>query len=316
MNITSCHFSSIKENRVSIYSRFLSLILIFLCFVCLTNAVRVSAGSDLQVFANKTLTSKFNKYDKVTVKNGVTLTLAERAGEPVGLEITKKLVVEEGAKITGYGLLIFDKNATYEGIDLYYKYKDQFCKIPRGMSFVNLGDDADDYKPNFEFNKQKGIYVLMGEFNGGDPFELVLNRNQIDLVEGGKFKLSLSGIKKGVTFKSDNKEIVLVSKKGVIKAKQVGEVTVTAKYEGKEYKCEVRVVNKGLSSNQLFMNKGEEFILQFNGAKVKKVESSNQNVAKISKKLVVSAFGEGECTLYVYDSEGNMYSCKVCVYNC
>lgn len=252
-------------------------------------------------------------FENVTVKKGVKLTLAERAGEPVGLEVTKNLTVEEDAKISGYGLLIFDRNATFKGIDLYYKFKNEFCKIPKGMNFVNLGSDADDYKPTFEYNKQKGIYVLLGEFNGGDPFVLELNRHQIDLVKGETFNLSLSGITEGVTFKSDNKKIATVSKTGVVKAKKIGDIFITAIYDGKEYKCSVRVVNKGFSSNQMFMSEGEKFILQFNGAELKKVKSSNKKVAKISKKLVLSAVGEGKCTLYAYDTEGNKYSCKVYV---
>jgi len=313
MNKSSCFRNTIRRNRFKIYTCSLSLILVCLFWVCLINVESVSAASDLIVSADKTLTSKFNKYENVTVKKGVTLKFAERAGEPVGLEVAKKLTVEEGAEITGYGLIIFDKNATFEGIDLYYKYKEEFCRIPKGMNFVNLAGDANDYKPTFEYNKKKGIYVLLDEFNGGDPFELDLNRHQIDLVKGETFNLSLSGITKGVTFKNDNKKIATVSKNGVIKAKKVGEIFITAVYDGKEYKCAVRVVNKGLSSNQLFMSEGEKFFLQFNGAEVQKVKSSNKKVAKISKKLAVSAVGEGECTLYAYDSKGNKYSCKVFV---
>lgn len=310
MKNTFRHLNSTVEKGLKRFFYSFAFVLFFALGTCLAGINYASAGSDLTVSSNKTLTSKFNKYDNVTVKKGVTLTLAERTGEPVGLEVAQKLVVEDGAKITGYGLIIFDKNAAYEGISLYYKFNGEFCRIPTGMNFSSLGSGA-DYKPTFEYNKQKCIYVLMEEFNGGDPFQLDLNRHQMDLIKGETFQLSLSGITEGVTFKSGNKKIAVVDKNGVVNAKKTGNTIITAKYDGKEYKCEVNVVKKGLSSNQVFMDEGEKRILQLNGAELKKVKSSNKKVAKISKDLEISAVGEGKCTLYVYDTEGNKYTCKV-----
>ncbi len=284
-------------------------------FVCLLAAALIkvtpaAAGTDLTVSENKTLRSKFNKYDNVTVKKGVTLTLAEIPGEPVGLEVAKKLVVEEGAKITGYGLIIFDRNASFEGIDLYYKYNDEYTKIPKGANFTKLGSDS-DYKPNFEYDKQKGIYVLMGDFKGGDPFALELNAHNVDLIKGESFTLSLAGITDGVTFKSSNKKVATVSSKGLVKAKKTGVATITVKYEGKKYTCEVRVEKEGLNQSQMFMDVGQSFCLRLNGADVKKVKTSNKKVAKISKKLVVTGVGKGSCKVYVYDTEGKKYTCTV-----
>lgn len=284
----------------------LLMVAMFGCFTAM-------ASNDLMVSADKTLTSKFNKYDNVTVKSGATLSLGARSGEPVGLEVVKSLVVAEGAKITGDGLLIFHRGATFSGITLYYKYQGEYLAIPKGMQLDGLGNEADDYKPEFYFDKARQIYVLNAEFNGGDPFQLNISERHISVMKKDKHKLTLSGITEGVKWSTSDKSIATVSAKGVVKAKKTGSVVITATYEGKEYICDVDVVDVGLNFKELFMNVGNEFFLQLNGATLKSVSSSNKKVAKISKKLLVSAVGVGECTLTVKCKDGTKYKCKVMV---
>lgn len=71
-----------------------------------------------------------------------------------------------------------------------------------------------------------------------------LNKKTIYLAPKVKYKLKITGTKKKVTWKSSNKKIATVSKKGKVTAKKTGKVTITAKVKGKKYKCKVYVVKK------------------------------------------------------------------------
>ncbi|MDD5934819.1 MAG: Ig-like domain-containing protein [Clostridiales bacterium] len=287
-----------------------TLILLLASTTCFT----AFAASNLTVTSNKTLTAKFNKYDNVTVCKNSTLTLAKRKGEPVGLEINKSLVVEEGGKITGDGILIFDKNATYSGITLYYKYKGELKKLPPNRKLDQLSSD-EDYRPSFYFDSKNGIYVLNAEFTGGDPFAIEISRKHVKMLIKDKQQLDLSGLTEGVTWKSSKKAVATVSKTGKVTAKKLGTAVITATYEGKKYSCEVEVVKKGLNQSNMYMETGNEFYLFLNGTKVKAVASSDKTVAKITKKLVVTAVSPGECTITVRGTDGIRYKCKITVGN-
>ena len=270
------------------------------------------AASDLDVTKDKTLTAKFNKYDNVKVGKNTTLTLAKRAGEPVGLEIRKSLVVEEGGKITGDGILIFDKNATYSGITLYYKYKGELKKIPPMFTLAELGF-AEDCRPNFVFDSKNGVYVLDSEFTGGDPFGIEISSKHLTMVVKDKQQLDLSGFTEEVTWKSSKKSVATVSKTGVVTAKKLGKTVITAVYDGKKYTCEVEVVKKGLNFTDIYMKPDEKFYIALNGTKVKAVASSDKTVARINKKLEITAVSPGECTVTVKGTDGVRYRCKVTV---
>lgn len=277
---------------------------------CFAGQFTVFGATELNVTSDKTLTSKFNKYDNVKISKDKTLTLATRSGDPVGLEITNSLVVEEGGKITGDGILIFHKNATFSGISLYYKYDGKIKKIPPNYRFDQMDID-EDYKPEFVFDSSQGIYVLKGERKGGDPFELSLSERYLTMVVKDKQQLDLSGLTKEVTWKSSNKSVATISKSGKVTAKKTGTTVITATYDGQEYTCEIEVVKKGLNIDETYLTVGEKFYLTLNGTNVKSVSSSNKKVAKINKKLEITAVSAGKCTLTVKGTDGKKYKCTV-----
>lgn len=61
---------------------------------------------------------------------------------------------------------------------------------------------------------------------------------------GEKVTLKVAGSYKKYTFKSNNKKVATVTKKGVVKGKKAGTATVTAKSKKKVYKFKVKVVTK------------------------------------------------------------------------
>ena len=71
-----------------------------------------------------------------------------------------------------------------------------------------------------------------------------LNKKKITISVGQTVKLKVKKNRKKVKWKSSNKKIVTVSKKGKIKGKKVGKATITAKIGKKKLKCKVKVVAK------------------------------------------------------------------------
>ncbi len=71
-----------------------------------------------------------------------------------------------------------------------------------------------------------------------------INRPKKVLYVGMTTKLKLLYAKGNIEWKSSNKKIATVSKKGNVKAKKKGIVVITAKYKGKKYKCKLTVKAK------------------------------------------------------------------------
>lgn len=97
-----------------------------------------------------------------------------------------------------------------------------------------------------------------------------LNKTAVTLIQGKTVKLRVIGTKRKVTWKSSNKKIAKVNKKGVVKALSPGKCTITAKVRGKKLKCKVTVgipLNESRRKNYMILygkkgkkGKGEEKI--------------------------------------------------------
>lgn len=87
-----------------------------------------------------------------------------------------------------------------------------------------------------------------------------LNRKNITLQVGKTFKLKLLSkkeIKSKISWKSNNKKIATVSKKGLVRAKKVGITKVIAKYKKQVVKCKIKVVKREnkVGKNKTTINK-------------------------------------------------------------
>lgn len=71
-----------------------------------------------------------------------------------------------------------------------------------------------------------------------------LNRKKITIRVGKTYKLKVKNNKKKVKWKTSNKKIASVSKKGKVKGKKPGKAIITAKIGKKKYKCRVTVKGK------------------------------------------------------------------------
>ena len=71
-----------------------------------------------------------------------------------------------------------------------------------------------------------------------------LNKTKVLVRIGKPVKLKIKNNKKRVKWKTSNKKIATVSKKGVVKGKDDGNCTITAKVGKKKFKCKVVVAHK------------------------------------------------------------------------
>lgn len=101
--------------------------------------------------------------------------------------------------------------------------------------------------------------------------KIKLNKKKATIYVGKKLKLKVQGVKaKKVQWYTSNKKIATV-KKGTVKAKKKGSVTITAKVNGKKYKCKITVkklkkpavINKTTQMQALFdrLDEGENMLV-------------------------------------------------------
>lgn len=79
--------------------------------------------------------------------------------------------------------------------------------------------------------------------------KIKLNKTSIAINKGRSYKLKLKGTKRKVKWRSSNKKIATVSKKGTVKGKANGYAKITAKVGKKKYTCKV-YVGKCIYSNK------------------------------------------------------------------
>lgn len=85
------------------------------------------------------------------------------------------------------------------------------------------------------------LLLIVGTFSFSVPAKTKISKKNITIYVGQTKKLSIFKTKKKVKWKSSKNSVATVSKKGVVKAKKPGKVTITAKAGKKKYKCKVIV---------------------------------------------------------------------------
>lgn len=68
-----------------------------------------------------------------------------------------------------------------------------------------------------------------------------LNETSVKITRNRTFHLTLEGAEGTVRWRSSDPSVASVGKKGRVKAKKAGSCVITAKYEGRSYRCRVRV---------------------------------------------------------------------------
>ncbi|MBR6014594.1 MAG: S-layer homology domain-containing protein [Firmicutes bacterium] len=143
-------------------------VLVMLCMI-FAMAVPAYAAGDIVWSQNTKLTKFINRYDNVTVKAGVSVTMNPVSGDPQGLEIAKSLTVEAGGTIAG-GSIIFERGATSTGLPLYYMAGGKEVLLTVSLAELAALFPQSDFRPTFWYESSTGHYVLHGNQFEGDPF--------------------------------------------------------------------------------------------------------------------------------------------------
>lgn len=143
--------------------------------------------------------------------------------------------------------------------------------------------------------------------------QVKLNKSKIAVSVGETYKLKLSGAQKEPRWKSGDKNIVSVSKKGLIKGVKPGNATVSAKVGKKVYKCRVSVEAPRISSVKKIVPVGKSFALKLCGTKRNvKWSSSNRKIAMVTKNGIVKALSPGSVNIIAKVGKSR-YPCRVVV---
>ena len=161
--------------------------------------------------------------------------------------------------------------------------------------------------------------------------------------KGEKLQLYVKGHKKSkkIKWKSSNKKIATVTKKGVVKGKKGGTCKITATIGKKKYKVKISVITgerivyvyddssddsieksedftiTSINATKKTLYEGKTFVLKIKGTKKKiKWESSNENIATVTSSGLVTAKSAGNATItasfedskYIYK-----HNCKITV---
>ena len=140
-----------------------------------------------------------------------------------------------------------------------------------------------------------------------------LNKKKASMYAGEAFTLSAKGAIGKCSFKSGNKKIASVSKKGVVKAKKKGKCVITVKANGVKLNCTVKVKPPKLSKKKMTVYNSYTKKLTFYGGKGKvKWSSSNKSIATVSKKGTVKGKKGGTCVITAKRGKYTL-KCKVTV---
>ena len=109
-------------------------------------------------------------------------------------------------------------------------------------------------------------------------------------------KIKVKGTKKKKKFKSADKSVATVNKKGQVTAVRPGDTKITVKIGKKKYKVKVKV-NYALNKSNLTLKVGEGYMLQLYAVKNVKWTTSDKNVATVNDRGVVCGRHKGEAII-------------------
>lgn len=159
------------------------------------------------------------------------------------------------------------------------------------------------------FLYQNSSLYYMNLFNM--PFSLHLNKEDLYLVEGEEFKLTVFGINKRISFESTNFRVAVVLFNGKILALRPGKTYIIAKVDGKELKCRVHVLD--LNKEVIKLRVGSTYNLDVKGITAfVNWKSKNREVASVNYFGKVTAKSKGNTVIYA-KVKGKTLRCTVTV---
>lgn len=136
----------------------------------------------------------------------------------------------------------------------------------------------------------------------------------IQMNSGQTKKLTVSAKFKNTKWKSSNKKIVTVNKKGNITAKSPGTATITAKSGDNSRRYQIKVLKVRLNKSRLTLKVGSTRKLVAKNALGKIRWSSNSDAVKVNLKGKITAIKKGKAVITA-KIFGKKYKCNISVEN-
>lgn len=143
--------------------------------------------------------------------------------------------------------------------------------------------------------------------------KIKINKAKDTLVKGDFTNLSVSNVSDKIKWTTSNKKVATVDSSGKVVAKKNGTATITATVHLKKYTCLITVETPSISKKKSTMLNGNSLTITMkNNTQSIKWESSNTDVATVTKKGVVTAKSEGDTTITA-KIDNKTYTCIVTV---
>ena len=198
-----------------------------------------------------------------------------------------------------------------------------FENCPKLEIRTPAGSTADTYA------KSSDIPVVHTDEKGREivPKSVKLNKTKATLVVGSQLTLKATvkpaNATTTLTWKSSNKKVATVTKKGVVKALKKGTATITVRTaNGKKATCKITVpaapTGVTLNKTKVTLKVGKKLTLKpkLKGAGAKTTytwKSSNKKVVTVTNKGVVKALKKGTATITVTTANGKKATCRITV---
>lgn len=140
-----------------------------------------------------------------------------------------------------------------------------------------------------------------------------INKTKETVYVGSSTTLKITGTNQKITWSSSDKKVATVSKKGKVTAKKAGTATIIAKVAGEKYKCKITVKKPSINASKKTIHVDSTYTLKLVGTNIKSVKSSNDKIATVSKKGVVTGKKAGKATITLTGKDGKKYKCKITV---
>ncbi len=159
------------------------------------------------------------------------------------------------------------------------------------------------------------MVLLIGLFpqTNAQAATVKLSETKKTVYTGETFELVLKNAKKTVKWKSSNTSVVKVDNNGRVTAIGSGTAKITAKYKSATYTCKITVKAPHISCKSAELYIDGTLQLEIFGAKAVKYVSSDEKVATVSSKGLVTAKDIGTATISILCSSGKTYKCKISV---
>ncbi len=140
-----------------------------------------------------------------------------------------------------------------------------------------------------------------------------ISKKKITIYVGSVKKLILKGADaSGIKWTSSDKKVATVSSKGKVKGIKEGKATISAKYKGKKYTCNVTVKNQKTSYTSAKVNISiDEYYREFSGNEAAKVLSLIEKLENSNKKTCILS-GEYAWTITVKTDMKRMEYVRAC----